>query len=47
MQEEKGYRHEEITHALATIERLGRESGQWDTISKRSNRKHKAFRREW
>src|SRR5580704_16863326 len=29
--EEKGYRHEAITHALATIERLGRESGLWDT----------------
>jgi type 1 glutamine amidotransferase len=30
--EEKGYRHEAITHALATIERLGRESGDWDTV---------------
>ncbi len=30
--EEKGYRHEAVTHALATIERLGRESGQWDTF---------------
>ncbi len=29
--EEKGYRHEAVTHALATIERLGRESGLWDT----------------
>ncbi|HEX4168744.1 MAG TPA: ThuA domain-containing protein [Bryobacteraceae bacterium] len=29
--EEKGYRHEAISHALATIERLGRESGLWDT----------------
>lgn len=26
-----GYQHEAITHALATIERLGYESGQWDT----------------
>lgn len=30
--EEKGYRHESVTHALATIERLGRESGLWDTF---------------
>lgn len=29
--EEKGYRHEAVSHALATIERMGRESGQWDT----------------
>ena len=29
--EEKGYRHEAISHAMATIERLGRESGIWDT----------------
>src|SRR5580658_4522953 len=29
--EEKGYRHEAVTHALATIERLGRETGLWDT----------------
>jgi len=29
--EEKGYRHESVSHALATIERLGRESGLWDT----------------
>jgi len=29
--EEKGYRHEAISHALATIERLGRDSGLWDT----------------
>ena len=29
--EEKGYRHEAISHALATIERLGHESGLWDT----------------
>ena len=29
--EEKGYRHDAISHALATIERLGRESGLWDT----------------
>ncbi len=30
--EEKGYRHEAVTHALVTLERLGRESGQWDTV---------------
>jgi uncharacterized protein len=30
--EEKGYRHEAITHAMATIERLGRETGLWDTV---------------
>jgi hypothetical protein len=29
--EEKGYRHEAVSHALATIERLGYESGLWDT----------------
>jgi type 1 glutamine amidotransferase len=29
--EEKGYRHEAISHAMATIERLGKESGLWDT----------------
>jgi type 1 glutamine amidotransferase len=29
--EEKGFRHESISHALATIERLGRETGLWDT----------------
>src|ERR1700685_2820462 len=30
--EEKGYRHEAISHAMATIERLGRETGSWDTV---------------
>src|SRR5579885_1222441 len=29
--EEKGYRHESITHAMATIERLGMETNLWDT----------------
>jgi len=29
--EEKGYRHAAVSHALATIERLGRENGLWDT----------------
>src|SRR5579863_7654268 len=29
--EEKGYRHEAISHALSTIERLGHDSGLWDT----------------
>ena len=30
--QEKGYRHEAISHAMATIERLGRETGAWDTF---------------
>ena len=30
--EEKGYRHEAVTHAMVTIERLGRETGLWDTV---------------
>ena len=30
--EEKGYRHESVSHGLATIERLGRETGLWDTV---------------
>src|SRR6476646_3134428 len=29
--EEKGYRHEAVSHALATIEHLGRETGLWNT----------------
>lgn len=29
--EEKGYRHESVSHALATIERLGGKTGLWDT----------------
>ena len=29
--EQKGYRHEAVTHAMATIERLGLASGLWDT----------------
>ena len=29
--EEKGYRHESVSHAMATIERLGRKTGFWDT----------------
>src|SRR5499425_1782205 len=29
--EEKGYRHEAVSHAMATIERLGRETGLWTT----------------
>jgi uncharacterized protein len=29
--EEKGYRHEAVTHALTFIERAGHESGLWDT----------------
>jgi hypothetical protein len=30
--EEKGYRHESVSHAMATIERLGQETGFWDTV---------------
>jgi type 1 glutamine amidotransferase len=30
--EEKGYRHESVSHAMATIERLGQETGLWDTF---------------
>jgi uncharacterized protein len=30
--EEKGYRHEAVSHAMVTIERLGRETGLWDTV---------------
>ena len=29
--EEKGYRHESVSHAIATIERLGEETGSWET----------------
>jgi len=29
--EEKGYRHEAVSHAMATIERLGMQTGLWDT----------------
>src|SRR5690349_15407906 len=29
--EEKGYRHEAVSHAMATLERLGRQTGLWDT----------------
>jgi hypothetical protein len=29
--EEKGYRHEAVSHAMATIERLGNETGIWDS----------------
>jgi type 1 glutamine amidotransferase len=29
--EEKGYRHESVSHAMATIERLGEQTGLWDT----------------
>jgi type 1 glutamine amidotransferase len=29
--EEKGYRHEAVSHAMATIERLGTECGLWET----------------
>jgi hypothetical protein len=29
--EEKGYRHDAVSHAMATLERLGRETGLWTT----------------
>jgi type 1 glutamine amidotransferase len=29
--EEKGYRHEAVSHAMSTIERLGKDTGLWDT----------------
>jgi type 1 glutamine amidotransferase len=29
--EEKGYRHEAVSHAMATVERLGKDTGLWDT----------------
>jgi type 1 glutamine amidotransferase len=29
--EEKGYRHEAVSHAMATIERLGKSTGAWNT----------------
>lgn len=30
--EQKGYRHEAVSHALSTIERLGDDSGLWQTV---------------
>jgi type 1 glutamine amidotransferase len=30
--DEKGYRHEAVTHAMVTLQRLGRQSGLWDTV---------------
>lgn len=32
--ETKGWQHESVSHALATIERLGKETGLWDTFIK-------------
>jgi type 1 glutamine amidotransferase len=29
--EEKGYRHEAVSHAMAVVDRLGRETGLWET----------------
>jgi type 1 glutamine amidotransferase len=29
--EEKGYRHEAVSHAMATIDHLGKQTGLWDT----------------
>src|ERR1700730_6246540 len=30
--EEKGYRHESVSHAMSTVERLGTETGLWDSM---------------
>src|SRR6201992_182628 len=30
--EEKGYRHESVSHAMAVIEQLGEKTGLWDTV---------------
>ena len=30
--EEKGYRHEAVTHAMVTIANLGKQTGLWDTV---------------
>jgi len=30
--EEKGYRHEAVSHAMSTLDRLGKETGLWDTV---------------
>lgn len=30
--DEKGYRHEAVTRTMVTIERLGRDSGLWETV---------------
>ena len=30
--QEKGYRHEAVTHAMVTIASLGRQTGLWDTV---------------
>jgi hypothetical protein len=30
--EEKGYRHDSVSHAMSTIERLGTETGLWDSM---------------
>jgi uncharacterized protein len=30
--EERGYRHESVSHAMATMERLGEQTGLWDTV---------------
>src|SRR5258708_35952314 len=29
--EEKGYRHESVSHAMAVLERLGKDTGLWGT----------------
>lgn len=30
--EEKGYRHEAVSHAMAVVEQMGRETGLWETV---------------
>ena len=30
--EEKGYRHDAVSHAMASIDRLGKETGLWDSV---------------
>jgi uncharacterized protein len=37
--DEKGYRHDAVSHAMVTIERLGRETGLWTPLSARTRRR--------
>jgi hypothetical protein len=43
--EEKGYRHEAVSHAMATIERLGTVTGLWDTSSESTLKRSR--KRNW
>jgi hypothetical protein len=46
--EEKGYRHEAVTHAMVTLARLGKETGLWDTaLLRRSTRRSGSACRMW